>query len=77
MRLVDLKEGQEALVVRIDADEDLKRRFASLGLRRGSQIVIKAFSLNKSTIEIKIGSTLLALRKEEADKIQVKVMEKI
>lgn len=69
--LADLSEGQKARVVKIKAEGELKRRLFSFGLRRYTDIKIKAISLRKSTIEVEISGGLIALRFEEAQAIEV------
>jgi len=69
--LADLKEDEKAVVLKVRADVELKQRLASLGLRKNSTIKVKALSLNKSTIEVEIGTSMIALRFEEAKKIEV------
>jgi len=69
--IVDLKANEKAVVTKVKADGELKQRLASLGLRKNSNIKIKAFSLNKSTIEVQVGTAMLALRHEEAKEIEV------
>lgn len=69
--IVDLKANEKAVVTKVKADGELKQRLASLGLRKNSNIKIKAFSLNKSTIEVQVGTAMLALRYEEAKEIEV------
>jgi len=69
--LAEMNAGEEAVVTRIDADGELKQRLFSFGLRKGSHLKIKAMSIAKSTMEIEVGSTLLALRFEEAKRIGV------
>jgi len=71
LKLSELKKNQEAAVVRVDADGELKQRLASFGLLKGANIKVIDCSLGKSTIEIMVDSTLLALRREEAQKIEV------
>ena len=71
MRLVDLKKNQKAIIKKIDADADLKQRLLSLGVVRGAEVELIDCSLNKSTVEIKVGNTLVALRDSEAKKIEV------
>ena len=61
----------EGTVVKIDADGELKQRLFSFGLRKGSRIKVKATSIGKSTMEIEIGTTLIALRHCEAECIEV------
>jgi len=69
--LANLHSGEDAVVGKIHADGELKQRFFSLGLRKHAEIKVKAISLNKSTMEIEIGTSLLALRLEEAENIEV------
>ncbi len=70
--LADLKVDEKAVVTKIDAETELKQRLASLGLRKNSEIKIKAYSINKSTIEVELGTAMLALRYQEAKTIEVK-----
>ncbi len=71
MRLSDLSKNQEAIVIRVNASGELKQRLASFGLLKGAYVKVIDCSLGKSTIEIMVDSTLLALRREEAEKIEV------
>ncbi|MBN1839807.1 MAG: ferrous iron transport protein A [Campylobacterales bacterium] len=71
--LSEMNPGEQGIVSKIDAQGELKQRLFSLGLRKGSQIKMKASSISKSTLEVEVGSTLLALRYEEAKMIQVRV----
>ncbi len=71
MRLSDLSKNQEAVVLRVNASGELKQRLASFGLLKGANVKIIDCSLGKSTVEIMVDSTLLALRREEAEKIEV------
>lgn len=73
-KLSELNAGEKAIVRRIEADGELKQRLFSLGLRRGSELQIKAISMAKSTMEVEVGSTLLALRYEEAGHIGVECL---
>jgi ferrous iron transport protein A len=71
MKLTDLKKSQKAIIKKIDATPELKQRLLSLGVVRGAQIEVVDCSVTKSTIEIKVGNTLVALRDSEAKKIEV------
>ena len=73
MNLTQLEKGQKATIVKIIADKALKERFNSFGVMRGEELCIKGCSLGKQTIEIEVGSTLLALRSEEAKLIEVEI----
>jgi ferrous iron transport protein A len=71
LKLIELKKNDRAVVKKIEANSDLKQRFFSFGLVRGAEIKVIDSALNNSTMEIKIGNTLLALRGKEAKTIEV------
>ena len=73
MVLSDLHKGNRATIVKIDADKALKDRLHSFGVMRGEEITVKGCSLAKQTMEIEVGSTLIALRADEAKLIEVEV----
>lgn len=72
MLLNDLKKGSRAEIVKINADKVLRNRLTSFGVMRGEILTVKGCSIAKQTMEIEIGGTLLALRADEAKKIEVK-----
>ena len=72
LTLADLKTGEKVVVLKVEAEGELKQRLASFGLRKNSTIEVKALSLNKNTIEVEVGTSMIALRFEEANKIEVK-----
>lgn len=63
--------GGIATVVKINATGALKQRLISFGLMKGAEITMLECGLTKSTYEIKIGSVSIALRREEAELIEV------
>ena len=71
MKLTELSKGDIAEIVKISADKALRDRLTSFGVMRGEEIVVKGCSLAKQTMEIEVGSTLIALRRDEAEKIEV------
>ena len=71
MKLTQLKKGDKANIIKINADKSLKDRLHSFGVMRGEELIVKVCSLAKQTMEIQVGSTLIALRKDEAAKIEV------
>ena len=71
MKLTELSKGNKAEIVKISADKALRDRLTSFGVMRGEEIVVKGCSLAKQTMEIGVGSTLIALRRDEAEKIEV------
>ena len=72
MVLSELHKGDKAEIITINADKALKDRLTSFGVMRGETLSIKGCSLAKQTMEIEVGSTRIALRAEEAGKIEVK-----
>ncbi|MDD5358786.1 MAG: FeoA family protein [Sulfurovaceae bacterium] len=73
MTLDMLKKGQIATIKKINADMVLKDRLLSFGIMQDESIELKTHSLAKNTFEVQVGSTLVALREEEAKKIEVKI----
>ncbi len=71
MKLTQLQKGQKAIIKKIDAPLDLKQRLYSLGVVKGTEIELIDYSLGKSTLEIKAGNSLIALREKEAQQIEV------
>ncbi len=71
MNILDLQIGDRAKVKKIDAPSDLKRRLISFGVIKGAEVRLLATAPAKSTIEIEVGKMKIALRKEEARKIEV------
>jgi len=72
MNLTELKKGNRAEILNISADKALKDRLTSFGVMKGEELLLRGCSLAKQTIEIEVGSTLIALRRDEAVKIDVK-----
>lgn len=63
--------GGTAIVVKINATGALKQRLISFGLMKGAEVKMLECGLTKSTFEVKIGNVNIALRKEEAELIEV------
>lgn len=63
--------GGVCKVAKNNATGSLKQRLISFGLMKGLVIKMLECSPTKSTFEIKIGNVSLALRKEEAQLIEV------
>jgi ferrous iron transport protein A len=71
MTLDQLQKGDMAIIKKIESSDELKQRLSSFGVMRGTEIVVEAFSLKKKTIEIKVNRSHIALRLDEAKKIEV------
>ena len=71
MTLNQLKINESAIITAINCDEILKNRLYSFGISKGIKISIVQCTLTKSTIEIKVDQSKIALRLNEASKIEV------
>ena len=71
MHLIDLEKGNIATIVKIQAEKALRDRLTSFGVMRGEELTVKGCSLGKQTMEIEVGSTLIAVRADEAKLIEV------
>ena len=71
MKLTELIKGDKAEIVKIHAEKALKDRLSSFGVMRGEELTVKGCSLAKQTMEIQVGATLIAVRADEAAKIEV------
>jgi len=71
MQLTQLTKGDKAEIVKIHANKALRDRLSSFGVMRGEELTVRGCSLAKQTMEIEVGSTLIAVRADEADKIEV------
>jgi ferrous iron transport protein A len=71
MLLTELYKGDRAMIRRIQADPELRQRLHSFGVIPGEMLEVKGCSLARQTMEIDVDGTLIALRKEEAEKIEV------
>lgn len=71
MCLLNMKIGEVLSVDAINVNTVLKQRLCAMGLTRDAHICIKHFGCFKSTVQIKINRSLIALRKEEARLIEV------
>ncbi len=71
MTLDQLQINESAIITAINCDEILKNRLYSFGISKGIEVTLVEFTLTKSTIEIKVNQSKIALRLNEASKIEV------
>lgn len=71
MCLLNMKIGEMVSVDAINLNATLKQRLCSMGLTRDAHICVKHFGWFKSTVQIRVNRSLIALRKEEAELIEV------
>ncbi|MGB1226976.1 MAG: FeoA family protein [Poseidonibacter sp.] len=71
MTLDRLNIGESAIIKAVNCDSALKNRFYSFGMTKGSKVYVEEVTLTKSTMEIKINTTKVAIRLSEAKKIEI------
>ena len=69
--LNDCKKACKVKVLKLNAPTDLKQRLISFGIMKECIIEVLELAPAKSTIEIKVGKTRIALRAQEAKLIEV------
>ncbi len=75
MKLSELVKGNRAEIIKINADKALRDRLTAFGVIKGEKLTVKGCSLAKQTMEIKVGSTLIAVRSDEAERIEVEKID--
>lgn len=71
MCLLEIERNGYAVIDRIDLDSNVKNRLISLGLARNTRICVKQYGCCKSTVQLMVDKSFIALRKEEAQHIEV------
>ena len=70
-KLTECPTGCTTIVLKLNASGPLKQRLLSFGIMKGASISLMAYSMTKSTVEIKVGKMQFALRSSEAGLIEV------
>jgi len=77
MTVYDLKIGEKAEIIDFLAGREFKRRVVSLGLTKGEKFILKHATIMRNVFELELESgTLVALRRGEAQKLEVKLCKK-
>ncbi len=71
MKLSQMRIGQSAVITKVRAQEPIKGRLFAMGIAKGNRIKLLDHTLKKETFEVDVEGTRVALRKEEADAIEV------
>jgi len=74
--LSELSEGDEAMIVRIEAEGVLKKRLIELGFRRGASIALVRYAPLQDPLQVTIQKYSISLRVEEARAVIVKLKAK-
>ena len=70
-KLSDCKKACVVKVAKLNATGELKQRLISFGIMKDAVLEVLEYAPTKSTIEIKVAKTRVALRTREADLIEV------
>ena len=76
-RLSELDPSEHGRIIRVGGRGEIRRRLLDMGVVTGTDVEILRVAPLGDPVELKIKGYDLALRKEEADKIQVEVTEGI
>ncbi|MBI5890021.1 MAG: ferrous iron transport protein A [Nitrosomonadales bacterium] len=71
LTLAHLNPGETATIVSIRAEEALHQRLQALGFRSGKQIELIRKASFSGPLQVRIGTTDILLRRNEAAKIKV------
>lgn len=72
----DLKPGQFGIVKKINCEGRLKRRIADMGITPGAFVFMKRVAPFGDPIQISVRGYNLSIRKSEAQKIEVSIVER-
>ncbi|MGB5919704.1 FeoA family protein [Arcobacter sp.] len=75
MNLSELTKGECGEIVKVSANQVLKSRLNSFGITKGAKIYVIEQTMSKNTIEIRLNSTKIALRTNEAKTIEIERRE--
>ena len=70
--LSSLVPGESATIVAVHTEEPLHQRLLAMGFRTGKQIEVIRKARFSGPLQVRIGTTDILLRKNEAEKIKVK-----
>lgn len=73
MNLLDSCVNEKCRVVSVDLNEDLKSHLCAMGLCPDATVCVKRYGWFKSSVQVQIGQRLIALGKEQARGIEVRV----
>lgn len=71
MCLLQMNIGEMAAIDAIGLNPALRLRLQAMGLTKDAQICVKHFGWFRSTVQVMINRTLIALRRDEALQIEV------
>ena len=76
MYLSDMNVGDKAIVKKIEASENIKRRLLDIGLINGTQVECVLKSPFNDPMAYLIRGAIIAIRKNDCNKIEVEIIWK-
>jgi ferrous iron transport protein A len=70
--LADMAVGASAEIELIDADDELRQRFAALGLRAGQHLQLLRKAIWGGPLHIRVGTTEVMLRRIDSNRVKIK-----
>jgi Fe2+ transport system protein FeoA len=74
MTLDEMKPGQKATILRIEGDGPLMQRLMALGLLEGSDVAMTRRAIGGDPVEVQVMGYALSLRREEARRVEVRLL---
>ena len=74
MTLDELKPGQRASILGIDGEGPLVQRLMALGMLAGSEVSMTRRAIGGDPVEVQIMGYALSLRREEARRVEVRLL---
>ncbi len=72
VKLSALSPGQSGVITALHAEDELYHRLAAMGFRIGKRVQILRLGRFSGPLHLRIGTTDLMLRRDDANKIDVK-----
>ena len=71
MNLAQVKKGESAVILRVDAEQSIRERLRMLNVAPGMSIIVIRYSIFKSSMLLESDGLRIGLRRELAEKISV------
>jgi len=75
MKLTDLKKGQRGKIIKINLTENAVKRLTSLGFCQGHEVKFERKAPLSDPYQYYVSGNFIALRKEDASKIEIELVE--
>ncbi|MDD2837616.1 MAG: ferrous iron transport protein A [Sulfuricurvum sp.] len=73
MNLLDTCVNEKCRVISVDLNDELKDHLCAMGLCPNATVCVKRYGWFKSSVQVQIGQRLIALGKDQARGIEIRV----